>query len=54
MTDFDRIALQNAERQKRKDELAAGTPFQTRLFTTVANDPTCTSSVLLGCDAFNG
>nr|CRX79134.1 hypothetical protein ls5930a1_00162 [Leucosporidium scottii]CRX79211.1 hypothetical protein ls5931a1_00036 [Leucosporidium scottii] len=42
--DFDaasvaKTALENSERQKRKDEAAAGTPFQTRLFTTVHNDP---------------
>ena len=30
---------QNSERQKRKDEAAAGTSFQLRLFNKLANDP---------------
>lgn len=37
---------QVSERQKRKDELAAGTPHQTRLFTLLQNDPDCRSSFL--------
>jgi len=41
--DFDaastaKSALENAERQKRKDEAAAGTAFQLRLFNKVPND----------------
>lgn len=32
-------ALENSERQKRKDEQAAGAPFQLRLFDHVPNDP---------------
>lgn len=31
--------LQTAERQKRKDELAAGKVFETRLFKIVSDDP---------------
>lgn len=42
--DFDKASvaktkIETSERQKRKDETAAGTPFQTRLFTTIADDP---------------
>ncbi|GAA5822874.1 hypothetical protein JCM10212_002915 [Sporobolomyces blumeae] len=42
--DFDaastaKSALENAERQKRKDEAAAGTAFQLRLFNKLDNDP---------------
>ncbi|GAA5862048.1 hypothetical protein JCM8547_001569 [Rhodosporidiobolus lusitaniae] len=42
--DFDKAsvaktALENAERQKRKDEAAAGAPFQLRLFDKLPNDP---------------
>lgn len=42
--DFDsastaKTTLENAQRQKRKDEAAAGAPFQLRLFDKVVNDP---------------
>ena len=32
---------QNSERQKRKDEQAAGTTFQQRLFSQLESDPQC-------------
>lgn len=37
--------FQNAERQKRKDEAAAGTPWEIRHFEHIESDPDCESSI---------
>jgi hypothetical protein len=45
--------LQNEQRQRRKDEAAAGTTWQLRHFVLIESDPVCESSFLFLVLPFN-
>jgi hypothetical protein len=43
----DKTRIENEQRQRRKDEAAAGTPWQLKHFVHVDNDPDCESTMCL-------